>query len=69
MLIGGKLAYKNGRMTVPQAPGLGIELDDAKLAEYEFTVARKVGFDALWAETKARYAIPPVGRDLLVRHY
>ena len=69
VLAGGKLAYKDGRMAVPQKPGLGIELDDAKLAEYEFTAVRKAEFDAFWAETKARYAIPPAGRDLLVRHY
>ncbi len=69
VLVGGKLAYADGRMTVPQEPGLGVELDDAKLAQYELTEARKREYDAFWQATKARYGIPPAGHDLLVRHF
>ena len=69
VLTGGKLAVVDGHMAVPQTPGLGVTLDDAKLAAYEFTPARKREFDAFWADTKAHYNVPPAGHDLLVRHF
>ena len=34
VIVGGKLAYENGAMAVPTAPGLGVKLDRDKLAEY-----------------------------------
>ncbi|MEZ4581435.1 MAG: enolase C-terminal domain-like protein, partial [Caldilineaceae bacterium] len=37
VLTGGKLAVVDGYMAVPQTPGLGVTLDDAQLAAYEFT--------------------------------
>ncbi|TVY10924.1 enolase C-terminal domain-like protein [Paenibacillus cremeus] len=34
IIVGGKLAYKNGAIQVPDAPGLGVELDRDKLDQY-----------------------------------
>src|SRR5699024_2468774 len=34
IITGGKLAYKDGKIAVPDSPGLGVELDREKLAEY-----------------------------------
>jgi glucarate dehydratase len=35
VIEGGKLAYENGAIRVPNAPGLGVRLDRKKLAKYE----------------------------------
>lgn len=69
VLAGGKLRYCNGDMSVPQTPGLGVELDDAKLAQYELTEARHREWDEFWDQVKHDYRVPPAGPDLLVRHY
>ncbi|TCC54635.1 mandelate racemase [Kribbella pittospori] len=34
IIVGGKLSYDGGTIAVPEAPGLGVELDRDKLAEY-----------------------------------
>ncbi len=34
IIKGGLLPYKNGKIAVPTAPGLGVELDEDKLAQY-----------------------------------
>ncbi|MEV0803063.1 enolase C-terminal domain-like protein [Kribbella sp. NPDC050281] len=34
IIVGGKLPYDGGTIAVPEAPGLGVELDRDKLAEY-----------------------------------
>ncbi|MFE7407542.1 enolase C-terminal domain-like protein [Isoptericola sp. NPDC057559] len=34
VIAGGKLAYRDGRIAVPDGPGLGVELDRDKVAEY-----------------------------------
>ncbi|MEE6288818.1 enolase C-terminal domain-like protein [Georgenia sp. MJ173] len=34
IITGGKLPYRDGKIAVPDAPGLGVELDRDKLAEY-----------------------------------
>ncbi|RUZ71848.1 mandelate racemase [Mesorhizobium sp. M7A.F.Ca.US.006.01.1.1] len=34
IIIGGKMRYENGAIAVPEAPGLGVELDRDKLATY-----------------------------------
>jgi glucarate dehydratase len=69
VLTGGKLPIENGEMVVPQGPGLGITLDDARLAQYELTEQKHREYDAYWQEIKARYNIPPAGHDLLVRRF
>ena len=35
VIEGGKLAYVNGAIQVPEVPGLGVRLDRTKLAKYE----------------------------------
>lgn len=69
VLVGGMLPYEQGTMRVPQNPGLGVELDDAKLATYELTEERHREFDRYWQEIRQAYRIPPAGQDLLVRHF
>ncbi|GIV79727.1 hypothetical protein FKZ61_016295 [Litorilinea aerophila] len=69
VLVGGKLRYEDGAMPVPQGPGLGVELDDARLARYELTAEKHREYDEFWQEIKAKYRIPPAGHDLLVRHF
>lgn len=69
VLVGGKLPVLQGKMAVPQAPGLGVELDEEKLAQYELTPARHAEFDRYWQEIKDAYDIGPAGSDLLVRHF
>ncbi len=69
VLVGGKLPYCDGEMPVPQGPGLGIELDDSKLAQYELTPERHKEYDEYWAEVKQQFKVPPAGPDLLVRHF
>jgi glucarate dehydratase len=34
ILMGGKLTYNKGNLSVPQGPGLGVELDVARVAQY-----------------------------------
>lgn len=34
IIVGGKMRYRNGKIAVPSGPGLGVELDRAKLATY-----------------------------------
>ncbi len=69
VLRGGKLVYEQGTMRVPQGPGLGVELDEDKLAAYELTEDRHRAFDRYWQELRRAHGIPPAGHDLLVRHF
>jgi len=41
ILEGGKMEYKGGSMTVPSKPGLGVNLDEGKIKEYELTEKRR----------------------------
>ena len=34
VIVGGKIRYRNGRIEVPKGPGLGVDLDPAKVAHY-----------------------------------
>ncbi len=69
VLVGGKLPITSGQMAVPQAPGLGVDLDEARLAQYTLTPQKLREFDQFWQQVKADYGIPPAGHDLLVRHF
>jgi glucarate dehydratase len=35
VIAGGKMRYENGSIKVPEGPGLGVELDEEKMEEYE----------------------------------
>jgi glucarate dehydratase len=69
VLMGGKLGIEHGEMILPQGAGLGVELDDARLAQYELTAQKHREYDQFWQEIKAKYKIPPAGADLLVRRF
>ena len=68
VLVGGKLTIADGHMAVPQRPGFGVYLDDAKLAQWELTAERHRELDAFWDDCKARIGVTYPGEDLLVRH-
>lgn len=52
IIQGGKLEYRNGKMTVPKGPGLGVKLDREKLAKYnEMSRHKQMGS---WIEDPAR---------------
>ena len=44
IIVGGKMHYRDGRITVPDGPGLGVELDRDKLAEYAELYAEVGGY-------------------------
>ncbi|MBA2668212.1 MAG: mandelate racemase/muconate lactonizing enzyme family protein [Trueperaceae bacterium] len=69
VLAGGPLRVVDGDMAVPQAPGLGAELDDAALARWELTDARKRDLDAYWGDLKGEIGTSYPSLDHLVRHY
>lgn len=69
VLVGGKLAIRDGMMAVPQEPGLGVRLDDARLAQWELTAEWHRELDAFWDETRARVGVQLPTPDLLVRHH
>lgn len=67
VIAGGKMAYEDGSIAVPEGPGLGVELDRDKLAEYAELYARLGGYTydrdprrqdwySLWPNT--RWATP-----------
>jgi glucarate dehydratase len=65
----GRLMITDGHMTVPQAPGLGVDLDDAKLAQWELTAARHQEYDAFWDAIKRDIGVDYPSADLLMHHY
>lgn len=69
VLLGGKLAIRDGMMDVPQEPGLGVQLDDAKLAQWELTAEWHRELDAFWDETRARLGVQLPTPDMLVKHH
>lgn len=44
IIVGGKFEYKDGRISVPTGPGLGVTLDRDKLAEYSDLYKRLGGY-------------------------
>ncbi len=44
MIVGGKRDYVDGAIAAPTAPGLGVELDRDKLAEYAALYQRLGGY-------------------------
>ena len=44
VIVGGKMKYENGSIAVPTGPGLGVELDREKLAEYHELFLRLGGY-------------------------
>lgn len=69
VLVGGPLAIERGALKLPQTPGLGLALDDERLATWALTGERKADLDAYWAELKSEIGVGYASADLLVRHY
>lgn len=69
VLLGGKLRIENGEMLMPQDPGLGVELDDERLARWELTEERKRDLDGYWENLKGQLGVNYPTQDLLTRHY
>ncbi len=69
VLEGGKLAIVDGKMRMPQAPGLGVALSDEKLERWELTADRKRDIDSYWDDLKGQIGVTYPHADLLVRHY
>jgi glucarate dehydratase len=69
IIVGGKLRYENGAIALPQGPGLGVEVDRAKLAQYAeyfrevggYTYDRDPGRPEWYSvQPETRYADPAV---------
>lgn len=45
IIVGGLMPYENGRIKVPDGPGLGIEIDSEKVAQYNELFKRLGGYD------------------------
>lgn len=69
ILVGGKLKYTDGVLPLSNAPGLGVEVDEAKLAQWELTDRVHREFDDFWASTKADLGIGYLHQDKKVRYY
>ena len=60
VLVGGKLRYVGrGDARCPEAPGLGVELDEARLERWAYTPERQREWEAFWEETKRANGIGP----------
>lgn len=69
ILAGGKLPYSGGVMPLSDKPGLGIELDAARLAKWELTETVHREWDDFWAETMRGLGIGPRNADNTVRRF
>ena len=69
VLRGGKLEIEGGAMKLPQEPGLGVDLDDERLARWELTDERMRELDEYWRDLKADLGVGYPTADWLVRHY
>lgn len=69
ILAGGMLRYTNGVIALPTAPGLGAELDHAKLAQWELTDTVHRELDEFWAETKRQHGVGLLSADNRARQF
>jgi glucarate dehydratase len=69
VLIGGKLPYVDGAMRVPEGPGLGVELDEARLARWAYTPERQREWEQFWEETKRAAGVEGLMDDGLAHHW
>ena len=58
VIVGGQLQPRGGHYTVPDGPGLGIEVDEDKVAEYAEYATKAVALDRLTTPTLADPARP-----------
>jgi len=73
IIRGGKMTYRNGKIALPKGPGLGVELDRDKVAEYAELYRKLGGYaydrdpgrpDWYTVMPERRYADPAAGADL-----
>jgi glucarate dehydratase len=69
ILPGGKLTYTDGAIALPDKPGLGVELDEQKLAQWELTDHIHQEMDTFWAETKRSLGIGPLDANNKARRF
>jgi glucarate dehydratase len=69
VVAGGMLLYSEGRMLIPDKPGLGVELDYAKIAQWELTDQVHREWDEFWAYTKQLLGIRPYNKNNTVRQF
>jgi L-alanine-DL-glutamate epimerase-like enolase superfamily enzyme len=69
ILDGGLLTYDNGKIALPERPGLGVELDEERLARWVLTDQVHRELDAFWAETKQAQGIGLFNADNRVRRF
>lgn len=69
VLTGGKLRYDGGVIALPEAPGLGIELDEAKLARWELTERVHREWDEFWDHTKRSQGVGPLNAEGRARRF
>ena len=60
VIVGGKLAYEQGCIAVPDGPGLGVELDPEKMERYERLYQEKGDYYARFHQDPRRPAWYPV---------
>jgi glucarate dehydratase len=62
IIVGGKMKYENGAIAVPEGPGLGVELDEEKMARYEAYFEEKGDYYARFHQDPRRPEwVPNVG--------
>jgi glucarate dehydratase len=69
VLTGGPLDLRGGRLLLPDTPGLGVTVDDAKLEQWALTPERKAALDDDWQRYKRQIGVDVPSADLLMRHY
>ena len=50
VIVGGKMKYEQGSIAVPTGPGLGVELDEDRMAKYEELFRRKGDYFARYMQ-------------------
>lgn len=50
VIVGGKMKYEQGSLPVPTGPGLGVELDEDRMAKYEELFLKKGDYMARFME-------------------
>jgi len=50
VIVGGKMKYEEGAIAVPTAPGLGVALDEDRMARYEELFKKKGDYSARFSE-------------------
>ena len=69
VLDGGPLPIEDGTMRVPSGPGLGIDIDEERIARWELTAERHRELDELWEHLKDQAGVGEAASSMLVRGF